>query len=90
MAYNEVRRNVILSCFFQCLKEGEVFWSHVLCVLFVLCASLMTVELVDCLTCYEYVPLEAAQHCRLVWRFLKIKVSPRQKKLVSNNNFRAK
>lgn len=89
MAYNEVRRNVILSCFFQCLNEGEVFWFRVLCVLFVLCAALMTFELMDCVTYYEYVPVEATQHIRLVWRFLKIKASPRQKKLVSSDKLRS-
>jgi len=25
VTYIEVRRNIILSCFFQCLKEGEVY-----------------------------------------------------------------
>jgi hypothetical protein len=37
VVYIEVRRNIILSCFFRCLKEGEVLWSQVLCVLCVLC-----------------------------------------------------
>jgi len=43
VAYSEVRRNVMLSCFFQCLKEGEDYslMSSIYCVFF------LFVELVE-------------------------------------------